>query len=209
MVLPIAFYIIVLIFGLDVHEVRDAGWIFPLVESDTPFWHFYTYYDFRLVDWRAVAETIPAMLALTFFGNVIQEDYLVFTFTKQSHSYFKQVYSYKPNPFEAVIENKDSGYILVDSLIALSKETISMIRGHEFQHIILEVDKRYHDFERPGTAEIKGKKVYWIKAKDELNNTCSLFFDPKMGLLSAIHFQNPADLNEVIEIEFSNWQQHL
>lgn len=68
MVLPIAFYIIVLIFGLDVQQVRDAGWIFPLVESNTPFWHFYTYYDFTRVDWRAVAETIPAMLALTFFG---------------------------------------------------------------------------------------------------------------------------------------------
>ena len=27
------------------------------------------------------------------------------------YSYFKQVYSYKPTPFEAVIENKDSGYI--------------------------------------------------------------------------------------------------
>jgi SulP family sulfate permease len=70
MTLPIAFYIIVFIFGLDVQEVRNAGWIFPLVESNTPFWHFYTYYDFKMVDWRAVAETIPAMLALTFFGTM-------------------------------------------------------------------------------------------------------------------------------------------
>ncbi|KAI8878825.1 hypothetical protein K501DRAFT_195014 [Backusella circina FSU 941] len=68
MLLPIVFYIVVLIFGYSVTDVRDAGWIFPLVESDTPFWHFYTYYNFKLVDWRAVAETIPAMLALTFFG---------------------------------------------------------------------------------------------------------------------------------------------
>ncbi|KAI7894467.1 sulfate transporter family-domain-containing protein [Mucor mucedo] len=68
MVLPIAFYIFVFIFGLDVQAVRDAGWIFPLVENNTPFWHFYTYYNFKLVDWKAVAETIPAMLALTFFG---------------------------------------------------------------------------------------------------------------------------------------------
>ncbi|KAI8091871.1 sulfate transporter family-domain-containing protein [Thamnidium elegans] len=68
MTLPLAFYAIVFVLGLDVQNVRDAGWIFPLVESDTPFWHFYTYYDFKLVDWRAVAETIPAMLALTFFG---------------------------------------------------------------------------------------------------------------------------------------------
>ncbi len=123
------------------------------------------------------------------------------------YSYFKQLYSYKPKPFEAVIENKDSGFIIDDTLIPLSKETISMIRGHEFQNIILKVDKRYHDFEKPGTAEIKGKKVHWIKAKDELNNRCSLYFDPKTGLLSAIHFQNPAHLNEVIEIEFSDWQE--
>ncbi|KAI8975767.1 sulfate transporter family-domain-containing protein [Mycotypha africana] len=68
MALPVAFYVIVFALGLDVSKVRDDGWIFPLVESDTPFWHFYTLYDFRLVDWRAVAETIPAMLALTFFG---------------------------------------------------------------------------------------------------------------------------------------------
>jgi SulP family sulfate permease len=70
MALPLVFYLIVLVFGLDIHDVRDAGWIFPLVESDTPFWHFYTYYDLTMVDWRAVAETIPAMLALTFFGKL-------------------------------------------------------------------------------------------------------------------------------------------
>ncbi|CEP12142.1 hypothetical protein [Parasitella parasitica] len=68
MALPLAFYLIVFVSGLDVSHVREAGWIFPLVESNLPFWHFYTYYDFTLVDWRAVAETIPAMLALTFFG---------------------------------------------------------------------------------------------------------------------------------------------
>ncbi|CAO3628038.1 unnamed protein product [Cunninghamella blakesleeana] len=68
MVLPFAFYLIVFIFGLDVNQVRDDGWIFPLVDSNVPFWHFYTYYNFALVDWKAVAQTLPAMLALTFFG---------------------------------------------------------------------------------------------------------------------------------------------
>ncbi|CAO3593500.1 unnamed protein product [Absidia cylindrospora] len=68
MALPLVFYLIVWIAGLDVHQVRDGGWIFPLVDSNVPFWHFYTYYDFTLVDWKAVAQTLPAMLALTFFG---------------------------------------------------------------------------------------------------------------------------------------------
>ncbi|RCH92881.1 hypothetical protein CU098_009034, partial [Rhizopus stolonifer] len=68
MVLPFAFYLVVFVLGFDVNQVREAGWIFPLVESNTPFWHFYTYFNLKMVDWRAVAETIPAMLALTFFG---------------------------------------------------------------------------------------------------------------------------------------------
>ncbi|KAF7726256.1 hypothetical protein EC973_008966 [Apophysomyces ossiformis] len=68
LVLPVVFFIVIAIAGLDINQVRDAGWIFPLVESDLPFWHFYTYYDFTEVDWRAVAQTLPAMLALTFFG---------------------------------------------------------------------------------------------------------------------------------------------
>ncbi|KAG1325361.1 hypothetical protein G6F62_008592 [Rhizopus arrhizus] len=68
MVLPLVFYLVTLIFGLDVNMLRHQGWIFPLVESDTPFWHFYTLYDFKAVNWRAIAETLPAMLALTFFG---------------------------------------------------------------------------------------------------------------------------------------------
>ncbi|KAI9247323.1 sulfate transporter family-domain-containing protein [Sporodiniella umbellata] len=68
MILPLAFYLVALVFRLDIHTLRDQGWIFPLVESNTPFWHFYTLYDFSAVHWRAVASALPAMLALTFFG---------------------------------------------------------------------------------------------------------------------------------------------
>ncbi|KAI8146871.1 sulfate transporter family-domain-containing protein [Fennellomyces sp. T-0311] len=68
MVLPVAFYVVVAIARLDINQVRNDGWIFPLVESDLPFWHFYTNFNFAMVDWNAVGKTIPAMMALTFFG---------------------------------------------------------------------------------------------------------------------------------------------
>ncbi|KAI7865409.1 sulfate transporter family-domain-containing protein [Spinellus fusiger] len=68
MLLPVVFYSVVFLGGWDVSTVRDAGWIFPLVQSDLPFWNFYTYYDLTQVDWKAVSQTIPAMMALTFFG---------------------------------------------------------------------------------------------------------------------------------------------
>lgn len=123
------------------------------------------------------------------------------------YSYFKQVYSYKPKPFEAVIRNKTKGFIVADSMITLSKELISVIRGHEFQNIVLEVDQRFHNFEKPVRIDTGEIKLYRVKAKDELNKDCLLFFDLKTGLLSAIHSQNPGDSNEVIKINFSNWKK--
>jgi hypothetical protein len=123
------------------------------------------------------------------------------------YSYFKQVYSYKPKPFEAVIENRDSGFITGDTLMRLSKETISVIRGHEFQSILLEMDKRFHDFEKPEKIDIEGVNVYRVKVKDELHNGCLLFFELKTGLLCAIHAQNPADPKEMIATEFSRWRK--
>ncbi len=123
------------------------------------------------------------------------------------YSYFKQVYSYKAKPFEAVIRNKTEGIIVADSIIALSKELISVIRDHEFQNIVLEVDQRFHNFEKPVRIETGEMKLYKVKAKDELNSECLLFFDVNTGLLSAIHSRNPDDTNAVIKIRFSNWKK--
>ncbi|KAF9879981.1 sulfate transporter family protein [Colletotrichum karsti] len=67
--IPIVFYFFV--FSLDALEpdsLRDHGWIFEGPPADEPWWYFYTLYKFNLVEWDAVLETIPAMLALTFFG---------------------------------------------------------------------------------------------------------------------------------------------
>ncbi|KZL63159.1 sulfate transporter family protein [Colletotrichum incanum] len=67
--IPVVFYFFV--FSLDALEpdsLRDHGWIFEGPPADEPWWYFYTLYKFNLVEWDAVLECIPAMLALTFFG---------------------------------------------------------------------------------------------------------------------------------------------
>lgn len=82
-----SFYIIVTaVPSLHIPDLRDSGWIFAEVESGVPFYNFYSYYgkfdpkmfivflvrsrieDFGAIDWKALAATIPAMFALTFFG---------------------------------------------------------------------------------------------------------------------------------------------
>lgn len=63
------FYIVVAaVPALNLALMREKGWIFEKVAANVPFYHFYSYYDFSVVDWKALASTIPAMFALTFFG---------------------------------------------------------------------------------------------------------------------------------------------
>lgn len=57
-------------FALDfpIETLRDRGWVFDAPPGHHPWYHFYTLYDFQAVNWGALAQTIPAMFALTFFG---------------------------------------------------------------------------------------------------------------------------------------------
>ncbi|TLS28420.1 hypothetical protein PpBr36_00221 [Pyricularia pennisetigena] len=69
LMIPIVFYIFVFsLDSLNPDSLRESGWIFEGAASDEPWWYFYTLYKFHLVRWDVLAETIPAMLALTFFG---------------------------------------------------------------------------------------------------------------------------------------------
>ena len=72
MTIPAVFYFFV--FSIDKLEpstLRHTGWIFDGPEEGEPWWYFYTLYDFSIVRWDAVAQCIPAMFALTFFGILL------------------------------------------------------------------------------------------------------------------------------------------
>lgn len=53
---------------LKVPELREKGWVFEQPEAGVPWYHFYTLYNFEILDWGALGATVPAMLALTFFA---------------------------------------------------------------------------------------------------------------------------------------------
>ncbi|CCG82242.1 Sulfate transporter family protein [Taphrina deformans PYCC 5710] len=66
---PIIFYIVVAaVPSLSLATLRDSGWVFEAPEAGKAWYDFYTLYKFNLVNLGALARTIPAMLALTFFG---------------------------------------------------------------------------------------------------------------------------------------------
>ncbi|KAE8549491.1 hypothetical protein EYB25_008013 [Talaromyces marneffei] len=67
-VVAVLFYVVKFIARIDMHTLRAGGWVFEPPAASNPWWHFYTLYDFDVVNWPALVDTIPAMFALTFFG---------------------------------------------------------------------------------------------------------------------------------------------
>lgn len=64
----IIFYIFKFALHVPMDTLHSQGWVFDSPPSGNPWYHFWTLYDFKAVDWGALGETIPAMFALTFFG---------------------------------------------------------------------------------------------------------------------------------------------
>ncbi|KAF2862764.1 hypothetical protein K470DRAFT_242747 [Piedraia hortae CBS 480.64] len=67
--ITVIFYIITTaVPAITMDKLRASGWVFEAPAAGVPFYHFYTLYNFSLVDWGAIWTTIPSQLALTFFG---------------------------------------------------------------------------------------------------------------------------------------------
>ncbi|KAL8736221.1 MAG: hypothetical protein Q9166_000376 [cf. Caloplaca sp. 2 TL-2023] len=69
-IIAIFYFFVGAIDKLHIPDLRSKGWVFEAPEAGVPFYHFYTLYSFEAVDWAALADTIPTMLALTFFGII-------------------------------------------------------------------------------------------------------------------------------------------
>ena len=54
--------------SITMEDLRGSGWVFEAPAAGVPFYNFYSYYKFSLVDWKAIWTTVPSQLALTFFG---------------------------------------------------------------------------------------------------------------------------------------------
>ncbi|KAJ8102910.1 sulfate transporter family-domain-containing protein [Lipomyces tetrasporus] len=76
LLVPVYFIIVMVMFhvlvsfipDLSLPMLRDLGWVFASPDARAPWYSFYRLYKFSAVDWSALASTIPAMFALTFFG---------------------------------------------------------------------------------------------------------------------------------------------
>ncbi|RMZ81538.1 hypothetical protein DV737_g2503, partial [Chaetothyriales sp. CBS 132003] len=66
--IAVIFYVFKFALHIPMETLHDRGWVFDSPPAGNPWYHFYSLYDFNIVDWSALGETVPAMFALTFFG---------------------------------------------------------------------------------------------------------------------------------------------
>ncbi|KAK5947127.1 hypothetical protein PMZ80_001274 [Knufia obscura] len=62
------FYFFKFAMDIQMETLHSRGWVFDSPPAGNPWYHPWTLYDFKAVHWGALADTIPTMFALTFFG---------------------------------------------------------------------------------------------------------------------------------------------
>lgn len=122
------------------------------------------------------------------------------------YMYFKQVFDYRADPFEAILTKDSAWYNLGDTIDLLPRSLVFSVRNHAFHNILLELQERFHDFEIADSVEMNNQLFYRVKAKDALGHNCAFYFDPGNNQLSFWQFLNPAKLTDTLSVKFTDWK---
>lgn len=128
--------------------------------------------------------------------------------TKDNYTYFKQEFESENDVFEAYIVDGKFGFsINGDSEVkdTLSKESIEIIKSHEFHKIHMLPNLYFRNIVYSSNELYHGKMNQKFNAIDVSSNGVSLFYDIKEKLISGIIMVNPVDTTEQIEIIYRDW----
>ncbi|MEQ8582415.1 MAG: hypothetical protein RIC30_02235 [Marinoscillum sp.] len=139
-------------------------------------------------------------------------NYTTYTSSSFTDDYvlFQQDYDYKPNPFYALILDKEEGYGLDENLVVqgpLSKPVIAVLKAHEFHEVMLQPERRYFRMRLLEDTTFFDQKCHQLIASDHLGLPVRLYFDKKSRLMAGISQVNPYKKGEIIQVHFEKWNK--
>jgi len=81
----------------------------------------------------------------------------------------------------------------------------SVLRGHEFPMIAIDLRKRFHDFKTLGVLEFEGQQAMKVAMIDELGNPAAAYFSLDSHLLEGLTVTN-ARSGDPLTILFDSWK---
>ena len=127
---------------------------------------------------------------------------------RQQRLYFRQNWPGMP-PFSATINGEYAWGVDPETgdVRPLAAASIAMLRGHEFQMMLLTLPERFSQTAVGTTTDFAGKRCATIQALDELEKPCTLYFDQTTGLMVGFVIVNPnGEAGETVQTVFNEWQ---
>jgi hypothetical protein len=87
----------------------------------------------------------------------------------------------------------------------LGASEISVLRGHEFPLMALDLSKRFHAFKTVGITQFEGQPVIQIAMTEELGHSAAAFFSLSTHLSAGLTVQS-ARSGETFTIRFDSWK---
>ncbi|KAA3623229.1 MAG: hypothetical protein DWQ02_24825 [Bacteroidetes bacterium] len=128
--------------------------------------------------------------------------------TETGYLYFKQTFAYKEDIFRAIVLDTGKSFVLHDDNRVgdeLGKEVIFMLKSHDFLRMAMDTGFLFSELKENGVKKIGDENCSFYLAKDPLGHSVELYFSTEK-VLKFIRLKNPLNLEEFIEISFSNWQ---
>jgi hypothetical protein len=138
------------------------------------------------------------------------------TYTTEVHStddgyvFFRQDYTYRNEPFIAVVYDSVSGYSLdtdyriVDTLDPLM---IGMVKGHAFCRIALDPEWHFNITGGGDMHSYRGDSCLLYDGMDRMGRSLKVYINPSTRLLAGYIFHNPFNETEKIETVYRSWME--
>ena len=129
---------------------------------------------------------------------------------RDGYAYLHQEFSYRDEDFEAVLENRNKGFLLnhsTKSVDSLSKPARAIVHGQEFHKMMLFPIGSFSDLRFAGEKRFDDGKYEEYSCNDLLNYPGKLYYDRARKVIKGIWTLDPGDAAQQVQMIATNWRE--